>query len=173
MFCDGCGTALAAGQRYCSRCGKECAGVISVGYPRRSRVQEHVRLLAILWFAFSALSALGGIVLAVLANTLFLHLHEMGAPEAPTAFLHPFLTFIGLLLIVKGAAGFLAGWGLLNREPWARMLVLILAFLSLINPPFGTALGIYTLWVLLPANSEEEYERYQAAEHDVTAPHAI
>jgi predicted nucleic acid-binding Zn ribbon protein len=173
MFCDGCGTALAAGQRYCSRCGKECAGVITVGYPRRSRVQEHVRLLAILWFAFSALSALGGIVLAVLANTLFLHLHEMGAPEAPTAFLHPFLTFIGLLLIVKGAAGFLAGWGLLNREPWARMLVLILAFLSLINPPFGTALGIYTLWVLLPANSEEEYERYQAAEHDVTAPHAI
>jgi ABC-type spermidine/putrescine transport system permease subunit II len=97
----------------------------------------------------------------------------MGAPEAPTAFLHPFLTFIGLLLIVKGAAGFLAGWGLLNREPWARMLVLILAFLSLINPPFGTALGIYTLWVLLPANSEEEYERYQAAGHDVTAPRAI
>jgi hypothetical protein len=23
--------------------------------------------------------------------------------------------------------------------------------------PFGTALGIYTLWVLLPAQSEEEF----------------
>jgi hypothetical protein len=25
--------------------------------------------------------------------------------------------------------------------------------------PFGTALGIYTLWTLLPAKSEEEYRR--------------
>jgi len=33
----------------------------------------------------------------------------------------------------------------------------------LINAPFGTALGIYTLWVLLPAQSEEEYEKYLAA----------
>ena len=162
MFCDGCGTALAAGQSFCSRCGKECAGVVAVGYPQRSRVQEHVRLLAILWFAFSALNALGGAVLVILANTFFLHFHDMGGPGAPTAFLHPLLTFVGFFVIAKGVAGFAAGWGLLQREPWARILVLILAFLSLINPPFGTALGIYTLWVLLPANSEEEYERYLA-----------
>ena len=136
--------------------------MVAVGYPQRSRVQEHVRLLAILWFAFSALNALGGAVLVILANTLFLHLHDLGAPEAPTAFLHPLLTFVGVLVIAKAVAGFAAGWGLLQREPWARILVLILAFLSLINPPFGTALGIYTLWVLLPANSEEEYEKYLA-----------
>jgi hypothetical protein len=162
MFCDGCGTALQAGQRFCSGCGKECAGVIAVGYPQRSRVPEHVRLLAILWFAFSALNVLGGAILVILANTLFLHLHDMGAPEASTAFLHPLLSFVGVLIIIKGAAGFLAGWGLLQREPWARLLVLILAFVSLISPPFGTALGVYTLWVLLPARAEEEYERYQA-----------
>jgi hypothetical protein len=162
MFCDGCGMALQAGQSFCSRCGKECAGLQMAGYPRRSRVQEHVRLLAILWFAFSALNVLGGVILFVLANTLFVHLHEMGAPEAPTAFLHPFLAFIGILILIKGAIGFLAGWGLLQRESWGRILVLILAFISLISPPFGTALGIYTLWVLLPAHAEEEYERYQA-----------
>jgi hypothetical protein len=162
MFCDGCGTALVAGQHFCSQCGKECAGVIPVGYPRRSRVQEHVRLLAILWFAFSALSVLGGVILVILANTLFLHLHDMGAPEAPTAFLHPLLTVVGIFVVAKGVAGFLVGWGLLNREPWARIATLILAFISLLNPPFGTALGIYTLWVLLPARAEEEYEKYLA-----------
>jgi len=162
MFCDGCGTALAVGQSFCSQCGKQCAGIIPVGYPRRSRVQEHVRLLAILWFAFSALSVLGGVILVILANTLFLHLHDMGAPEAPTAFLHPLLTVVGVFVIAKGVAGFFVGWGLLNREPWARIGTLILAFVSLINPPFGTALGIYTLWVLLPARAEEEYEKYLA-----------
>ena len=86
MFCDQCGEKLQANQSFCSRCGREVIGAIP-GYPRRSRVQEHVRLLAILWFALSALHVLGGVILVILANTLFLHLHDMGAPEAPTAFL--------------------------------------------------------------------------------------
>jgi len=30
-------------------------------------------------------------------------------------------------------------------------------FLALLNIPIGTALGIYTLWVLLPQQSDEEY----------------
>ena len=56
------------------------------------------------------------------------------------------------------AAGLAAGFGLIQREPWARTLVLILAFISLfINIPIGTAIGIYTMWVLLPAESEQEY----------------
>ncbi len=139
---------------------KECGGIVPVGYPRRSRVQEHVRLLAILWFAFSALNALAGVILVILANTLFLHLHDLGAPEAPTSFLHPLIMVLGIFAIAKGVAGFLTGWGLLNREPWARIGTLILAFVSLLNPPFGTALGVYTLWVLLPARAEEEYEKY-------------
>jgi hypothetical protein len=48
---------------------------------------------------------------------------------------------------------------LLQREHWARIAVLVLAFISLFtNIPFGTALGIYTMWVLLPAESEREYD---------------
>jgi hypothetical protein len=60
-------------------------------------------------------------------------------------------------------AGFFTGWGLLNREPWARIMALVLGFLALIHPPLGTALGVYTLWVLLPAESEAEYAKYQNA----------
>ena len=55
--------------------------------------------------------------------------------------------------------GLIAGWGLLERQPWARTLSIVLACFSLLNAPFGTALGIYTLWALLPAKSEEEYNR--------------
>jgi hypothetical protein len=36
-------------------------------------------------------------------------------------------------------------------------LALVLGFVNLIHIPFGTALGIYTLWVLLPAQSEREF----------------
>lgn len=159
MFCDRCGTEVQPDQRFCSHCGREFATGSVVGFPHRSRVSEHIRLLGILWLALSALNAVGGVVLYVLANTLFVHLHEFsGAPPAATAWLHPFLSAVGIVIIVKAAAGFLAGWGLLQREPWARLLTVVLAFLALFNIPFGTALGIYTLWVLLPAGSDAEYE---------------
>jgi hypothetical protein len=82
-------------------------------------------------------------------------------PEAggPPPFLHPMLIFLAGLLLVKAIVGFAAGWGLLQREPWARIVAVFLAFLAMFfDVPFGAALGIYTLWVLLPAKSEEEYE---------------
>ena len=93
-----------------------------------------------------------------LANTLFAHLHELGAPDAPTSFLRPLLSVLAIVVLAKALLGFLAGWGLLQREPWARVVALVLAFISLFNIPFGTAVGVYTMWVLLPGQSEQEYE---------------
>jgi predicted nucleic acid-binding Zn ribbon protein len=156
MFCDKCGTAVQADQRFCSRCGREFTETTVLGYPRRSRVQEHIRLLGILWLALSAFNAMGAVILYIIANTLFLHLNDSSGPPM---WLHPFLSFISIVIVAKAAAGFLVGWGLLHREPWARILTIILAFLALFNVPFGTALGIYTLWVLLPAESDVEYEQ--------------
>jgi hypothetical protein len=154
MFCDGCGTALQPGQGYCSRCGKQLLGAITVAQTRR-RVREHIQLLAIFWFAISAFNAISGAVLYVLANTLLAPGGSAGAP----GFLRPLLTVVAIIILGGSALGFSAGWGLLHREPWARTLTLILAFLMLfINIPVGTAAGIYTLWVLLPAESEQEYE---------------
>jgi len=46
-----------------------------------------------------------------------------------------------------------------QREPRAPIVTIILAFLALFNVPFGTALGIYTLWVPLPSESDAEYEK--------------
>lgn len=153
MFCDSCGNALQEGQGFCSKCGKAVTGVHSVSYPRPGRVQEHVRLLGILWLALAALEITGALVLFIVANTLFVHLPDGG----PRGFLHPLLSFLAIVVAAKAAAGFLAGWGLLQREPWARLLALVLAFLALFHIPFGTALGIYTLWTLLPVESEQEY----------------
>ncbi|HTZ96116.1 MAG TPA: hypothetical protein VMB18_06950 [Terriglobales bacterium] len=127
--------------------------------PRRSRVAEHIRLLGILWLALSALNAVGGGGLLIVANTLLGRLHDFGAPSnVPSGLLRVLAGTLGILILAKSAVGFVAGWGLLQRLPWARMLTIILAFLALFNIPFGTALGIYSLWVLLPAGSDAEYE---------------
>ena len=156
MFCDQCGNALVTGQQYCSRCGKEVIGRLQT--IRASRVQEHVRLLAMLWMAYSALNVLGGVVMIVVANTIFGRItHVAQVPDEITIWLRPLLMSIGSITLMKAAAGFFAGWGLLQREPWARILALVVGFLALLNVPLGTALGIYTLWVLLPAQSDQEY----------------
>jgi hypothetical protein len=157
MFCDGCGAAVQPGQAFCSKCGKQIVGPVSLMQPRPGRVQEHVRLLGLLWLAFSALNTIGSVILYVVANTLLVH--RPGLESGPPAFLTPLLSTVAILLLAKAACGFIAGWGLLQREHWARVVVLVLAFISLFtNIPFGTALGIYTMWVLLPAESEHEYE---------------
>jgi len=158
MFCDGCGTAVQPGQGFCSHCGKQILGPVTAMQLRPGRVQAHIHLLGILWLAISAFNTIGGVVLYVVANTLFAHMRDLGAPEAPTAFLRPLLSVIAILVLAKALCGFIAGWGLLHREPWARIITLVLGFISLFNVPFGTAVGVYTLWVLLPAQSQQEYD---------------
>jgi hypothetical protein len=64
-----------------------------------------------------------------------------------------------MILMASGVLGILAGWGLIDRQPWARALAIVLGFFVLLNFGIGTVLGIYTLWVLLPAESGQEYQR--------------
>jgi hypothetical protein len=61
--------------------------------------------------------------------------------------------------MATGVLGLLAGWGLIERQPWARILAIVLGCLALLHFGIGTALGIYTLWVLLPSDSAREYQR--------------
>ena len=163
MFCDGCGASVQTGQAFCSRCGKQTIGPVTAMQPRPGRVQEHVHLVGILWLAISAFNTIGGVILFILANTLFAHFNGMGAPQAPTAFLRPLLTVVSIFALAKAACGFVTGWGLMQREPWARVVALVLAFISLFNIPFGTAVGVYTMWVLLPGQSQREYEEIAVA----------
>ena len=51
----------------------------------------------------------------------------------------------------------LTGYALLTRQPWGRILAIVFGILALIHFPLGTALGIYTLWVLAPRASGDEY----------------
>ena len=156
MFCDQCGAQLQSGQPRCMRCGKTVLGLIEL---RRSRVREHVRLVGILWMAYSALHVVAGLAAIVVAQMVFghfIHLHH-GPPPEITIWLQPLIKLAGVLILVKAAVGFIAGWGLLQREDWARTVALVVGFVALLNVPIGTALGIYTLWVLLPRQSDDEY----------------
>jgi hypothetical protein len=115
-------------------------------------VAGNIRTLGILWIVYSMIHLLPGLIMGSMPNWFF---QDSGGPF----FLRGILRMVGGVLMVKGVAGIIAGWGLLERQSWARILAIILGFLSLIHFPFGTAIGIYTLWVLLPGTSEMEYRQ--------------
>jgi hypothetical protein len=154
MFCDRCGTKLSEGQAFCPSCGK-AIGAGPPLMPSRSRIAGHVRLLGIFWLADGAIHLFPGFFLLAFFHNGMFPFYTRGIPGFVFGLVH----LIGLALIAGSALALLAGWGLLDRQPWARMLAIVLGVLNLLNVPFGTALGIYTLWVLLSAESEEEYRR--------------
>jgi hypothetical protein len=151
MFCDRCGTNLPGDVRFCPTCGRQFGALAPP--PAVNRVSSHLRTLAILWMVYSAFRVIPGLFLHSLGNYWFPYMD--GAPFM----VHGILRTLGGVFIVTGVLGLIAGWGLLERHSWARILAIVLAFLSLIHIPFGTAIGVYTLWVLLPASSESEYQR--------------
>jgi hypothetical protein len=94
-------------------------------------------------------------------------LRSLGGPEWPLG--HEFgqgaqgwlagvLPVIGVVIVISVALSAFTGWSLLQRKPWGRTLSIVTAILALLKFPFGTVLGIYTLWVMVPAESGMEWE---------------
>ena len=182
MQCANCGAPVVLGQRFCNKCGQPVAGVAppipvaapvpppapvpvtqastpgpSAGYAQPSRVARHITTLGLLWIIFSGLRLIPGLALLFLGHTRFPFM-MMPMPAPLRLFVAPFLGGLGLILSGFAIAGMIAGGGLLARSPWARVLTIVLACISLIHFPLGTALGIYTLWVLAPQCADAEYK---------------
>ncbi|HMD70128.1 MAG TPA: zinc ribbon domain-containing protein [Bryobacteraceae bacterium] len=156
MFCHSCGAQIQPDNQYCRACGTAVGGFQAAGsVPAQSRVGGHIRTLGIVWIVVSALR-----VLPAAGLHWFWHLGGFNGWPFWGGMPGHFLGFLGLLSglwALTGVAGIVVGWGLLTRQPWARILAIVFGCIALIHIPFGTALGIYTLWVLLPAESEREY----------------
>lgn len=186
MFCDQCGMELAPAAGFCSRCGKAAAA--PAGAPASSatgnappayapvsqaapmpfgRVNRHRTTLAVLWLVWGGFSLMGLMWLAVLGHSVLPYFGpwvprlDMGVPLE--RFVHGLIGLGIVVLSVRAVLSVLTGWALLQRAPWGRTLAIVTAIVSLIKIPFGTALGIYTLWVLTPNPSEEEYRQLARA----------
>lgn len=158
MFCTACGAAWQANQRFCANCGRALA--IAPVPATYNRVAQHVTLLGILWIARAALRFIG----AAVAFGIFHFVLPRMVTDFPFAGLIRASVTMGAAVLLIGAAASLAtGLGLLQRESWARPMALVMGFLALLSVPFGTALGVYTLWVLLPAPADSEYRRLSRA----------
>lgn len=155
MFCSACGAQVEPHSTICPNCRRPIASAVATTLP--GRLERHLRTLGILWMVAGALFAVPGFILMTLSGVVRL---AIPAGETVGRFVAPLvLSIIGGSLFIVAAGGILAGWGLLKHEPWARPVAIVLGIISLLHPPFGTALGIYTLWVLLSDQGGAEYNR--------------
>ena len=127
----------------------------------------HVMVLAWINIGFSAIFAFIG-----LFALFFLTGIGFAAEDAQAA---KVLGFIGSgALVFFGAMalpGFAAGYGLLKRRAWGRVLGILVAVLDLFNVPIGTAVGIYALW-LLTHEEAADYFRIETAAASPPKPDA-
>jgi hypothetical protein len=63
-------------------------------------------------------------------------------------------TTLAFLAMVWGAAHVVVGVPLRRYKPWSRLIALMLGSVDLLLLPYGTALGVYALWVLLNENGK-------------------
>ncbi len=152
MYCDSCGAQLTLDQRFCPNCGKPVNGSV-MGSAPRDKISRHVRLLGILWIVISALRLIPAIgILAIFQGN-----RDFLPPDLPS-FIPPLVSLFGLIFLAGGLLGLAIGWGLLTWQPWARVGAIVLGCISLVEMPLGTALGIYTLWALLPEPARQDYQ---------------
>ncbi len=164
MFCTSCGNAIVAGQAVCGRCGAPTSAGVMQGVTSINRVEQHYRTLAVLTIIYSLFWVIGGAGMLFAARFIFSGvIGNMNPPPPP--FVAPLINVLGWIVLTKGILGVVSGIGLLAREMWARVLTLVVAFVSLIDIPFGTAIGAYSIWVLLSAGSEQDYQKLCYAGH--------
>jgi len=63
-------------------------------------------------------------------------------------------TSIFMLLTAFAFPGIICGIGILKKKSWARVFALILGCMNLFAIPFGTALGIYTIWFFVSDDAQ-------------------
>ena len=124
----------------------------------------HVKVVGILWIVWGALGLIIGLFVAsLLIGAGLIAKIEGGEPEA-LSILTIIATFITGLFLILSLPDIIVGIGILKHQQWGRILGFILAALNLLSIPFGTALGIYTLYVLLSPEGQAIFEGKKVAE---------
>jgi hypothetical protein len=174
MFCSGCGQPLTPGQQVCSQCGRPTVPppvpppplVPNMAF-EVANYANRVKALSTVWFIYGGLVIVTGIIGLTFAREFFnggfgpwmhgpwAHGNFPFGPGFGSAIIH----FAWIMIVVRAGLAFAAGYGLMERAPWGRVVAIVAAFLSILKIPFGTALAIWTLVTLLGYRNTSLYDQ--------------
>jgi hypothetical protein len=116
----------------------------------------HIKILGWIHVVFGALGLMAAFVIFTVFGGIAGMIGIAGDSDSRVA--APILVLIGgivlMIIAVLSIPGLIGGIGLLNFKPWARILMIVLSALHILNVPIGTLLGVYGLWALLNPEAE-------------------
>jgi len=110
-----------------------------------NKMEKHLTIVAALQVGFSLLGILAAIIVYTVLHSV---MHITDDPEVERV-LPIVARWVSLFLLIISIPGLIGGIGLFMKKSWARILVLIISVLDLLNIPIGTAVAVYTIWVLV------------------------
>ncbi|SHG66375.1 hypothetical protein [Massilia sp. CF038] len=105
-------------------------------------MNTHHRIAGILHIVLGALATGGILLFMIFMNAMF------GAVQEAPMWAMRLANVLAVPFLLLAAGQVVAGICFLNGKPLARVFLLIYACLSLLNFPFGTLVGAYTIWAL-------------------------
>lgn len=124
-------------------------------------MRHHINVLGLLHMVWGVFAALAGLSLAILAAGTNAAVAAAPADTIGSSAAVWLLGVTGIFLIASGLALAATGRRLRATQPGARLAALLLALPNLLILPFGTALGVYTYWVLLNNDARDAFGRPQ------------
>lgn len=113
-------------------------------------MDRHVRTLGILSILFGIGAGLGSLMVLTVVGG-FTGLYDWAEGNGGYGFL-----VIGSIIfhLVVAVPSVLGGIFVLQYQEWARLLMIFVCALNVLNVPFGAVVGAYGLWVLLQPETE-------------------
>jgi hypothetical protein len=127
-------------------------------------MKKHIDLVGLLYILAAVVSGLAAAAVFILGLGAMSIAWWDGPRMAATLTAATFIVVAGLLVLWAGANAWVGRELRRRRRPLARLAAFALAIVHLFVLPFGTALGVYGLWVLLHPETRAEFEGQQAAE---------
>ncbi|MEM8940142.1 MAG: hypothetical protein AAGC64_12420 [Bacteroidota bacterium] len=131
-------------------------------------IQSHKRILGILHIVYGSLTALLFVFIGVIISSFLPFIIEAivedEGPETAMIFemvasiIRTVVTFIFILSAVPSLIG---GIGLVQGKNWGLTLCFIAGCISIFSFPFGTALGVYSLYVFIEDNKQRKNDQNQ------------
>jgi hypothetical protein len=118
-----------------------------------------VNLVGVLFVVWGVLTVLVGASTLALGMAAAAMINSAGGDEGFAAGLTAVVfTTLAVIAVVWGGAHIMVGIPLRRLQPWSRLAALMLGTVDLLLLPYGTALGVYALWVLLHEDGKRLFE---------------
>lgn len=119
-------------------------------------MEKHIPILGGLYITLGALMLIPALLISVVMTGAGILSGDL------TAFLitSTIGSAISLVLLVLSLPCIIAGIYFIKRRKWAKSMMIVLGIINLLNFPIGTALGFYTLWVLVSEDTQPVYAKF-------------